>query len=48
MTSSHPIDVEKLLSGQLAAASPDLLRSLLSMFVAAVMSAEADALCGAG
>jgi hypothetical protein len=26
MTSSHPIDVEKLLADQLATASPDLLR----------------------
>ena len=34
MTSSHPIDVEKLLADQLAAASPDLLRSLLSTFIA--------------
>jgi putative transposase len=48
MTSSHIIDVEKLLADQLAAASPDLLRSLLSTFIAALMSAEADALCGAG
>ena len=47
MTSHHPIDVEKLLSDQLATASPDLLRGLLSTFVAALMSAEADALCGA-
>ena len=42
------IDVEKLLADQLATASPDLLRSLLSTFIAALMSAEADALCGAG
>ena len=48
MTSSHPIDVEKLLADQLATASPDLLRSLLSTFIAALMSAEADAVCGAG
>jgi hypothetical protein len=27
MTSSHPIDIEKLLADQLAAASPDLLRT---------------------
>ena len=46
--SSHPIDVEKLLADQLATASPDLLRGLLSTFIAALMSAEADALCGAG
>ena len=48
MTSSHPIDVEKLLDDQLAAASPDLLRGLLSTFIQALMSAEADAVCGAG
>jgi putative transposase len=48
MTNPHPIDVEKLLADQLATASPDLLRGLLSTFIAALMSAQADALCGAG
>jgi putative transposase len=48
MTNTHPIDVERLLEQQLAAASPDLLRGLLSTFIQALMSAEADALCGAG
>nr|AAB05796.1 transposase [Mycobacterium branderi] len=48
MTKHHPIDVEKLLDDQLATASPDLLRGLLSTFIQALMSAEADALCGAG
>ncbi|PIB73081.1 IS256-like element IS1407 family transposase, partial [Mycobacterium celatum] len=48
MTKHHPIDVEQLLDEQLAAASPDLLRGLLSTFIQALMSAEADALCGAG
>jgi len=48
MTSSHPIDVERLLADQLASASPDLLRGLLSTFIAALMNAEADGLCGAG
>jgi hypothetical protein len=48
MTNHHPIDVEKLLEEQLATASPDLLRGLLSTFIQALMSAEADALCGAG
>ena len=47
MTSSHPIDVEKLLADQLAEASPDLLRGLLSVFIHALMGAEADAICGA-
>ncbi len=32
----------------LAAASPDLLRSMLSTFIQTLMGAEADALCGAG
>ena len=48
MTAPHHIDVEKLLAEQLATASPDLLRGLLSTFIAALMSAEADTLCGAG
>ncbi len=48
MTNPHPIDVEKLLADQLGTASPDLLRGLLSTFIAALMSAEADAVCGAG
>ncbi len=39
---------EQLLADQLAQASPDLLRGLLSTFIAALMGAEADALCGAG
>src|SRR5215207_6649187 len=41
------IDPAGFLHDQLAAASPDLLRSLLSTFVEVLMSAEADALCGA-
>ena len=36
------------LQEQLAAASPDLLREMLGSFVQALMSAEADAVCGAG
>ena len=48
MTDHHPIDVEQLLADQLATASPDLLRGLLSTFIQALMSAEADAVCGAG
>lgn len=47
MTSPHPIDVEKLVADQLATASPDLLRGLLSIFIQALMGAEADGLCGA-
>ena len=41
------IDPVQFLHEQLAAASPDLLRSLLTTFVDALMSAEADAICGA-
>jgi len=48
MTNLQPIDVEKLLADQLATASPDLLRGLLSTVIAALMSVEADAVCGAG
>jgi len=47
MTAPHHIDVEKLVAEQLATATPDLLRSL-STFIAALMSAEADTLCGTG
>lgn len=47
MTSSQPIDLERLLSDRLAEASPDLLRGLLSAFIHALMDAEADAICAA-
>jgi transposase-like protein len=33
---------------RLASASPDLLRSMLTTFINTLMSAEADAVCGAG
>ena len=48
MTDHNSIDPEKFLSDQLAAASPDLLRSMLGTFITALMGAEADSLCGAG
>lgn len=48
MTSVQPIDPSGMLSEQLAAASPDLLRLMMSTFIQALMSAEADAMCGAG
>jgi putative transposase len=41
------IDPAQFLYEHLAAASPDVLRSLLTGFIDALMSAEADALCGA-
>ncbi len=37
----------RVLHGQLTATSPDTLRHLLSTFIDAVMSAEADVVCGA-
>ena len=36
------------LRNRLEAASPDLLREMVATFIAALMGAEADALCGAG
>jgi putative transposase len=47
MTVTASIDPAHLLEEQLARASPDLLRELLTTFVNTLMSAEADAVCGA-
>src|SRR5215204_3914446 len=47
MTVTGSIDPGRLLEEQLAQASPDLLRELLQAFVNTLMSAEADAVCGA-
>jgi len=47
MTVKPSIDPARLLEEQLAQASPDLLRELLSTFINMLMSAEADAVCGA-
>jgi putative transposase len=47
MAAKPSIDPAQFLHEQLASASPDLLRSLLSTFIEAVMSAEADVICGA-
>jgi putative transposase len=41
------IDPAQFLHEQLESASPDLLREMLSTFIAALMGAEADAVCGA-
>jgi transposase-like protein len=43
----NSIDPAQLISEHLERAEPDLLRELLRMFVQALMSAEADAACGA-
>jgi putative transposase len=47
MTAPSSIDPAQFLEEQLAAASPDLLRQLLATFINTLMSAEADAICGA-
>jgi putative transposase len=47
MTVTPSIDPARLLEEQLAQASPDLLRELLATFINTLLSAEADAVCGA-
>src|SRR4051794_2396714 len=47
MTVRSSIDPAHLLEEQLAQASPDLLRELLATFINTLLSAEADAVCGA-
>jgi transposase-like protein len=48
MTAPKSVDPAGLLREQLASASPDLLRAMVKTFADALMSAEADAVCGAG
>jgi transposase-like protein len=48
MTAGPSIDPAQFLTEQLSQASPDLLRDLLTTFVNALLSAQADAVCGAG
>ena len=47
MTAPKSVDPAVFLREQLASASPDLLREMVKTFADALMSAEADALCGA-
>ena len=47
MAATPSIDVTGWLSEQLAQASPDLLREMISTFAEALMGADADAVCGA-
>jgi hypothetical protein len=47
MTANTSIDPARLLEEQPAQASPDLLRELLGTFINTLLSAEADAVCGA-
>ena len=47
MTAVRSIDPEQFLAEHLAQASPDLMRELLSTFIQTLLSADADAVCGA-
>src|ERR1700709_514174 len=47
MTAPSIIGPARFLHEQLASASPDLLRSMLTTFVNTLMSAEVDVVCGA-
>src|SRR6185369_2560681 len=47
MTAPHIIDPAGLLGQALGDASPDLMRHLLSTVINSLLSAEADAVCGA-
>ncbi|GAA4288026.1 IS256-like element IS1081 family transposase [Georgenia daeguensis] len=48
MTAPSSIDPARFLHEHLAQASPDLMRDMLATFINALLSAEADAVCGAG
>ena len=47
MTATLSIDPDVFLHEQLAQASPDLMRELLTTFINALLSAQADSVCGA-
>src|ERR1700684_3614962 len=47
MAAGPSIDVSGWLEEQLAQASPDLLRAMVTTFAEALLGAEADAVCGA-
>jgi putative transposase len=47
MTARSSIDPEQFLHEQLAQASPDLMRQMLTTFINALLSAQADTVCGA-
>ena len=48
MTALPSIDLPAWMAEQLTQASPDLLRQMIQTFAEALMSADADAVCGAG
>ena len=47
MTAPHIVDPARLLGLALGDASPDLMRTLLQTMINTLLSAEADAICGA-
>jgi transposase-like protein len=47
MTAPHIVDPARVLGNLLADASPDMMRSLLQTMINALLSADADAVCGA-
>src|SRR5690242_6269189 len=47
MTAPKSVDVAGFLREELVSASPDLLRTMVKTFAEALMSAEADTVCGA-
>jgi putative transposase len=47
MAAPHSVDPAGLLEQHLASASPDLLREMIALFANAMMSAQADQVCGA-
>ena len=48
MAAPDSVDPVQLLEKHLASASPDLLREMIASFANAMMSAQADQVCGAG
>src|SRR3954454_1855763 len=48
MTATPSIDLSGWMAEQLSQASPDLLRQMVQTFAEALMSADADVVCGAG
>ena len=48
MAVNNSVDVVAMLREQLVPASPDLARQMLASLAQAMMSADADAICGAG
>jgi putative transposase len=48
MAAPHSLDPAQLLTEELAGASPDVLRQMIATMANAMMSAQADQVCGAG